>query len=496
VDLARTGGLRQRSVTWLLAGLVVLALVLRFWRLGDWNFQATEMFTLRDSTGPQFGNPRPLGYVLNYYIVRPFIPLDEFGLRLLPAVFGVLSIIAVFLVARRLFGIRAALFSSLILTVSPLHVMYSQLARYWALVFLLCAIYPYAVFVGIRDRNAGMLALGFVTGVLAALAHPVSLLLVGGPVLVFLLPYLRPSSLRELWTYPVFRWSAAVTVLLAIMVAVRFVPILQGWITLHDRNPGSSQFLLWRAPPGLKQVFYVLAYLDSLTLPVVLLAVLALYLLLQEDRRPLALYLISLVAFPLVFLTLLSLRTPVSQYYLLPTVPVFFITAGVFLAWLSRLEVRPFGRWVLPATVTTLVIATGLPTLLSDYRDGRRFNFRQVAHWMNARLEPGDVVYSDQHMVLAHYLPHAEVRKLRGTAPLAEEVRRQKENPGRRTLWVVAPAPAHAFRANLRQGGLIDWIYAHCELRNMVGVGRVDVRQHYLQVYRCGPEPDPRETSS
>lgn len=487
MDVARTGGLRQRSVTWLLAGLVVLALVLRFWRLGDWNFQATEMFTLRDSAGPQFGNPRPLGYVLNYYLVRPFLPLDEFGLRLLPAVFGVLSILAVYLVARRLFGTRAALFSSFLLTVSPLHVLYSQLARYWALVFLLCAIYPYAVFVGIRDRNIGMLTLGFVTGVLAALAHPVSLLLVGGPVLVFLIPYLRPSSLRRLWTHRSFRWAAVFTLLLSVAVAVRFVPILQGWISEHDRNPGSGQFLLWRAPPGLKQVFYVLAYLDSLTLPVVLLAVLGLYLLLRGGQRPLALYLASLVTFPLVFLTLLSLRTPVSQYYLLPTVPVFFLTAGVFLAWLSRLEVRPFGRWVLPATVTTLVVATGLPTLLSDYRDGRRFNFRRVAHWMNARLEPGDVVYSDQHMVLAHYLPGAEVRKLRGTEPLAEEVRK-REQPGSGALWVVAPAASHAFRADLRQGGLINWIYENCELRNTVGVGRMDVRQHYLQIYRCGDE--------
>ena len=483
--MVRTEGLQQRLLPLLVTALVVLALVLRFWRLGDWNFQATEMFTLRDSTGPQFRNPRPLGYVLNYYLVRPFLPLDEFGLRLLPAVFGVVSILAVYLVAQRLFSTRAALFSSFLLTVSPLHVMYSQLARYWALVFLLCAIYPYAIFVGVRDRKLGTLAFGVVTGVLAALAHPVSLLLVGGPVLVFLIPYLRPSSLRQLWTHQTFRWAAVVALLVAIAVAVRFVPILHGWITEHDRNPGSGQFLLWRAPPGLKQVFYVLAYVDSLTLPLVLLAALGLYLLLKGSQSALALYMASLIAFPLIFLTLLSLRTPVSQYYLLPTVPTFFFAAGVFLDWLSRMEVRPFRRWVLPATVTTLVVATGLPTLLSDYRDGRRFDFRRVSRWIDAHLSPGDVIYSDQHMVLAHYLPDAEVRKLRGTEPLAEELRRRRETGSSGILWVVAPAASHAFRADLRQGGLINWIYDNCELRNTVGVGRMDVRQHYLQVYRC-----------
>jgi hypothetical protein len=416
------------------------------------------------------------------------MPLDEFGLRLLPAVFGVLSVLALYWVGRRLFGTRTALISSFLLTVSPLHVMYSQLARYWALVFLLCAIYPYAIFIGFRDRNRLMIAAGFVTGVLAALAHPVSLLLVGGPVLVFLLPYLRPSAVRQLWTHKSFRWAAAFALLLTIVVAVRFVPILQGWISEHDKNPGSSAFLLWRAPPGLKQVFYVLSYLESLTLPLVMVAGLGLYLLNRTGRRPLAVYLLSLVGFPLAFLTLLSLRTPVSQYYLLPTIPVFYLTAGVFLSWLSRLEVAPFRRWVLPATVTTLLVATGMPTLISDFRDGRRFNFRQVARWIDPRLEPGDVVYSDQHMVLAHYLRDAEVRKLRGTEPLVEEIRRRRETGSGTAVWVVAPAASHAFRADLRQGGLSNWIYQHCELRNTVGVGRMDVRQHYLQVYRCGAE--------
>ena len=57
-----------------IAGLTVLAIALRFWRLGEWNFEATEMFTLRDSLNPRWGNPRPLGYLLNYYLVGAGCP--------------------------------------------------------------------------------------------------------------------------------------------------------------------------------------------------------------------------------------------------------------------------------------------------------------------------------------------------------------------------------------------------------------------------------------
>src|SRR6185312_1527604 len=98
-------------------------------------------------------------YLLNHYVVHPFIPLDEFGLRFLPALFGALGIPVVYAVGRRLVGERAALFAAALLAVSPLHVYYSQFARYWSLVFLLSAVYPYALYLGLRERNRGALAL-------------------------------------------------------------------------------------------------------------------------------------------------------------------------------------------------------------------------------------------------------------------------------------------------------------------------------------------------
>ena len=184
----------------LLAALTALAFALRFWRLGDWNLEATEIFTLRDSIGqPRLSNPRPLMYLLNHYVVQPFTPLNELGLRLLPALFGVLAVPAIYLVGRRLIGTRAALFSALLVAVSGILIYYSQYARYWSLVFLLCAIYPYAIYVGVLERDRRSLALGLVGGVLAVLAHPVAILPVGGLGAWMALTYLRGDQAAQLW---------------------------------------------------------------------------------------------------------------------------------------------------------------------------------------------------------------------------------------------------------------------------------------------------------
>jgi hypothetical protein len=188
------------------------------------------------------------------------------------------------------------------------------------------------------------------------------------------------------------------------------------------------------------------------------------------------------------FLALISLRTPVSTYYLLPTAPVFFLGAGVFLDRLFDLDWKVRPSWLLPAAVTAMVALAGVPTLISDHRDGRRYDFRGVADWLQSRLTPGDHIVSDQPMVLAHYLEGREVQRLRyDTGPLEESVRAARASDPDGALWIVAPAPSHGFRTNLRKGGLARWMYDNCQLRNTIGVGRVDFRQQYLQVYRCPP---------
>jgi dolichyl-phosphate-mannose-protein mannosyltransferase len=479
----------------LLLGIIVVALLLRFWRLGDWGFEATEIFTHRDSiVEPSLRNPRPLMYFLNYYVVRPLVPLDEFGLRLLPAIFGVLVVPALYFVTRRLVGARAGLFSAFLVAISSIQVYYSQYARYWTLVFLLCSIYPFAIYLGIRERNRRMLALGLITGVLAVLAHPVSVILFGGLGLWIVATYLRRDRVSELWQQRGVRWGAAFAALLVVIMVARFIPMLRSWIAMHDTGKPGEFLLHLPAGTGVKQASYILAYTESLTLPLVLTGCVGIYMLWQTRDRSLALLLACVSMFHLGFMLLVSFRTSVAlPYFLMPSAPAFFIGGGVFLDQLSRASwnVRP--RWLLPATVTALIITAGVPTLISQYRDGRRWDFRGVARWLNGNLlAPEDVVYSDQPQVLAHYLPGTQVHPLRAdTARLVKSVRLLRGEGYKGALWVILPAPSHAFRTNAKLGVLNRWIFDHCQERNSIGVTRVDFRQHFLQIYRC---PPPGET--
>jgi hypothetical protein len=164
-----------------------------------------------------------------------------------------------------------------------------------------------------------------------------------------------------------------------------------------------------------------------------------------------------------------------------------FIGAGVFLDRLAGLApgIRP--AWLLQAVVTLMILAAGAPTLISQYRDGQRWDFRGAARWLEPQLVPGDIVYSDQPQVVSHYLPNREIfRLVADSVRLAEAARQVREHEAQ-ALWIVAPAPSHAFRTNPGLTGLNDWVYGNCQLRTTVGVGRLDFRQNFLQVFRCPP---------
>jgi hypothetical protein len=302
--------------------------------------------------------------------------------------------------------------------------------------------------------------------------------------------YVKREQVAWLWSRKSLYWGAALAVIVAAAVVFWLNPMLQSWISSHDRNPGNTEFLLSTpGRPGIKQISYLLGFVESLTLPLVLTGVLGIYLLLRGRDRPLGLLLACMFLVPVVFLTLLSFRAPVSTFYLLPTVPILFIGAGVFLDRLGQLdwELRPW--WLLPVTVAVTIFAAGAPTLISQYRDGRRYDFRGAARWLNERIAPGDIIFSDEFKVMAHYLPAADVQKLRGDpAPLMQAASTLRQSrPGQGILWIVAPAPSHAFRTNPGLNRLNRWIYDHCQLRNTIGVARVDFRQNFLQVYRCPP---------
>ncbi|HET7574402.1 MAG TPA: glycosyltransferase family 39 protein, partial [Solirubrobacterales bacterium] len=141
---------RERSrAFWIVAGLTVLAAVLRFATLGVQSYHHDEIVTasrvLRDGFDHAMDavwfseSAPPLYYVLAWPWTQLF-GTGEVGLRSLSALAGVATVPVAYLIGRELRGRRAGLMAAALVAVNPMLLWYSQEARAYALFVLLCAI--------------------------------------------------------------------------------------------------------------------------------------------------------------------------------------------------------------------------------------------------------------------------------------------------------------------------------------------------------------------
>ena len=194
---------RVRRPLLVLLGLVAAAAALRFWRIGHQSYWLDEAFTariVRGDFGAMFDGVRhtestpPLYYALAWAWERVF-GWHEAGLRSLSALFGIATVPAAYAAARAAFeSERAGLIAAALFAVNPYFVWYSQEARAYALLVLLCTL-ALAYFLKGSDpaRVGSAYAKWGVASALALATHYFAAFLVV-PMAVWLLRERRPRA--------------------------------------------------------------------------------------------------------------------------------------------------------------------------------------------------------------------------------------------------------------------------------------------------------------
>jgi mannosyltransferase len=125
-----------KDPVWALAGISIIAFALRLWKL-DTSLWLDEILTMVDFVRPPLGhiltsfpnqNQHMLFSILGHASIRLFGE-SAWALRLPSVFFGVASIWALYLLARKLMGIRPAIIACALMALSYHHIWFSQNAR-------------------------------------------------------------------------------------------------------------------------------------------------------------------------------------------------------------------------------------------------------------------------------------------------------------------------------------------------------------------------------
>jgi hypothetical protein len=472
VTMPRPGAARDERLEWVaLAALTAIAIALRVYRLTEWSLSEDEFPTWMDSLEFTWSNPRPLLYALNHYLVLPVLGLRELGLRVIPVAAGIAAVPTVYALLRRLDLRMEGLATAALIALSTWHVYWSQFARYYSLVFLLCALYGLALLGWVRHRRAGWLCLAATSGILAVLAHPTALPVIGvGALIVAWHDQANSRRHGSLWPW-------AVTLGAALLAAVvRYGPIIASWSTQ------------WRyAHTSLP---LALAFLDWMTAPVVICALAGMVLWWRAERGPVPQIVAITALLPTALFLGLSRVMNISVSYLYATTPFYFLAAGWLLARVAQSMTAPGRTPLIPsAVVVTVVAAANLVGLASHFRDGGRVPWRDAAYALPSLTGPRDTILAEQaeggRQPLHFYVRELPLGALRPDSLTLGRVVHRGGAP-----WVLVTRVDRAgFGFHEYQfAEVYAWLDAHCQHIKDFTTPRLDFRRNELQLFRCRPD--------
>jgi hypothetical protein len=364
----------------------LLALAVRFYRLGEWSFWGDEVFSLSNKDD---------GFLLSTSVslikaTTAALGTSEWTARLAPAAIGVISIPILYFPTRQILGVRTALIAGMLLAVSTWHLYWSQNARFYTLLLLLYTFALLLFYLGIeKDKPwfmvSALILFGLATKerLLALFFVPVVLSYI---VLLRFLPFEKPSGFR-LRNLAIFFVPCIV---LGILFAIPFISNLPAWLSGFGRLNNNPFWLMGGT------LYYI-------GIPTVILgAFSAIYFLVKKNRAALLFSLGALI--PLYAIMAISLVQYTANRYIFVS-----LTSWIFLAAMGVNEIfihLKGNTRVLGIGVLALLLVGSLSEdwLYFQYQHGNRDNWKAAFNFVKEQRDPDDLIISANPEVGAYYL--------------------------------------------------------------------------------------------
>lgn len=445
----------QRAWEYIILTIItVVAAVLRLYKLGEWSFWWDELYTIRDVN--QYLDLDILGRTtfrtLNYLLL-PNLEINEWNVRIISAVIGILTIPILYFPIRRIFKNEVALLSTLLLAISPWHIYWSQSSRFYTILLLYYTLALLFFFISIEEdkplfRGISILFLGL--ALFEKISSAIIIIVLGAYLSILgVAMFKRPNGyhIKKM----LFLFIPGVIVLLFLVPGYlpRIIALNEGWI---NNNP------FWLLS-GV--IFYI-------GLPVLSIGSAgALFRLLKKDRAVLLLSLNAVL--PIITIAVLSIFMYTANRYAFITLTSWLILAALAVKELivnSRGLVKLFGLGVMGILILSPLSED---VLYFRYQNGNRDDWKSAFYFIEQHKQVGDLVVSANPDMGNYYLGEQTIGMSTFTPDILQDIRGD--------VWFVED-----FNAEEKWPQIHKWIVENTRLVGVFDV-HVQARNFSMRVY-------------
>lgn len=393
----------------LLIAVTLTGAFLRLYHLGYqsiWLDEGASFGYIQETFGGTWAKAVEARQAPLHMVVLHFMNLfssSEFSLRLPSAIFGTLTIPVTYFTGKRLFGKEEGIISAFLLSISMMHLWYSQEARMYAQMLLFASLSLYFFYVAVHDNNSKAWALYVISSTLAFYSHYYAVFVFIPQVVFYLLLHVaipaykaKSLSLRDV---PVLKGFLVAMAALFISTLPLMVPFISQAISRTSGTPtwgiGQSASFVptmlvefsTRVPSS--SVFFILLFMIGLIVAAVRQ---------KEQCAYLGLYLFI----PLVVSYILAASMPFSPRYLLFLLPAYliFVSRGItgIANWLSPSKkirgasVNNGTRNLIMLSFVLLLFILTVPLLSHYYTSPQKEDWRSTAVYLSGLTQDGDAV--------------------------------------------------------------------------------------------------------
>jgi 4-amino-4-deoxy-L-arabinose transferase-like glycosyltransferase len=376
--------------------ILILAVTLRMWGITSESYWLDESISIKQAqedyaTSIEMVKEEvnfPLYTTLLHFWMKPF-GISEFSSRFLSLIFGVLSVMIIYLLAKRLFSERAAVISALFMCFSPIMIYYSQEARSYSL-FVLLTLLSFYFFVSYLEKkdHANLIAYVFF-----------SLLLIYTHLFTFLVLLIQNMHILYLFYQNKFKsrillnWFIGQFVLLLL-----FIPWL---LNLFKQVTNSALSIIWIPKPDMGAVvFTAYDFFGNYLVLLIFIILIEAFIMIKrfrpktidEKNELILLSLWILLPFLLVLAYSLPFSSLYTTRYLLFTLPAFFLLFAVIIDRLGRLVPK---KKFIPWIVVCVVIISSLVSVGEQVSRKDKDDWRAVSDYIRQNVDEGDIVFID-----------------------------------------------------------------------------------------------------